>query len=405
MRKPRVVITYPFPLGQRAAGGSRTTPELARQLARLGLDVTILVVLSNALSRRFPRRPPDPAACGDELDRSLAAEGVRVVRMPQSPLHYHLDAWSVRRGLARLLAEGPVDAVLAHYHEAGFLPALLARHGTTFGFLATWQTYSWLPKLPPGWRGRVRAAVDRRMVLEPHRRARVLFALSEFTRGELVQHLGVRPERIALSPLGVDASFRSFERSQRPAIRRFLWFGRLAVLKGFHDALEALGELKRRGVGGWTFRMFGTGRKDLVRAAAERCGIAAEVEVQDPIGDAELRRELAAADLALMPSHFESFGLSIAEAQAGGLPVVAYAVGSVPEVVEDGVTGWLAPFRRTDLLADALERAVADPAGTFQAGLRARERAARLFRWERTAAIVRDELERLGAFARARSSA
>jgi glycosyltransferase involved in cell wall biosynthesis len=405
MRKPSVVITYPFPMAQKASGGSRTTPEVARQLTRLGLDVTILVVLTNALSRRFPRQPPAADQLSQDGDRALAQDGVRVVRVPQNPLHYHLDAWSVRQGMRRILAEGPVDAVLSHFHEATFLPSLLRAHGTTFGFLATWQTYSGLSRLPPGWRGRVRALVDRRSVVEPHRRAQICFALSEFTKRELVECLGVDPQRIVISPLGVDAAFRSFPREERPAIRRFLFFGRLAVLKGFHDALEALGQLHRRGISDWTYRMFGTGRKDLVHATAAQHGIADKVEVFDPVDDAGLRRELAAADLAIMPSHFESFGLSIAEAQAAGLPVVAYAVGSVPEVVEDGVTGWLAPFRRPDLLAESIARAVADPAGTARAGLRARERAERLFRWERTAEIIAGSLERLGAFARARPCA
>jgi glycogen(starch) synthase len=217
-----------------------------------------------------------------------------------------------------------------------------------------------------------------------------------------VQFLGVDPARIVITPLGVDASFRSFAREERTAVRRFLYFGRLAVLKGFHDSLEALGLLHRRGISDWTFRMFGTGRKELVRDLAAKHGIADKVEVFDPVDDAGLRRELAAADLALMPSHFESFGLSIAEAQAAGLPVVGYAVGSVPEVVEDGVTGWLAPFRRPDLLADKIACAIADPAGTLRAGRRARERAERLFRWERTAEILAGSLERMGAFRRAR---
>lgn len=398
MRKPSIAITYPFPLGQKAAGGSRTTPEIAIQLSRRGLDVTLLVVMTNALSRRWPRQPPADEQIGHHLDGLLAREGVRLVRVPQNPLHHHLDGWSVRQGLARLMREAPIDVVLSHYAEAAFLPAFLARRGTTFGFFATWQTYSWLSKLPPGWRGVVRRRVDRRFVVEPHRRAAILFALSEFTKGELVSYMNVDPARIVISPLGVEQRFLDFPREPRPTVRRFLYFGRLAVLKGFHDALQALGELHRRGVSDWTYRMFGTGRKDLVLAEAARNGIADKVQVFDPIGDEELCRELAAADLAIMPSHFESFGLSIAEAQAGGLPVVGYAVGSVPEVVEHGTTGWLVPFREPSRLADALEAAVRDPETTQRFGERARERARRLFRWERTAEILEESLERLGAF-------
>ena len=71
----------------------------------------------------------------------------------------------------------------------------------------------------------------------------------------------------------------------------------------------------------------------------------------DAVGDEGLRRELKDAHLAIMPSHAEAFGLSIAEVQAAGIPIVAYEAGSVSEVVENGVTGWLAPFRQVDRLA------------------------------------------------------
>ena len=88
-----------------------------------------------------------------------------------------------------------------------------------------------------------------------------------------------------------------------------------------------------------------------------------------------------------MPSRWESFGLSIAEAQAAGVPVIAFQAGSVPEVVEHGVTGWLAPLRKVDRLADYIEQAIRNPELTHQAGLAARERM-RMLKWKGTAAIV-----------------
>ena len=80
-----------------------------------------------------------------------------------------------------------------------------------------------------------------------------------------------------------------------------------------------------------------------------------------PRKDEALRAELEQADLAIMPSHAESFGLALAEAQAAGLPVVAYHAGSVPEVIDDGVSGWLAPLHDVDRLAAFIEAATRDP--------------------------------------------
>jgi len=122
-----------------------------------------------------------------------------------------------------------------------------------------------------------------------------------------------------------------------------------------------------------------------VRRVAEELGIGELVEVAGHAGDEELGEELRQAQVAILPSHSESFGLSIAEANAAGLPVVAYRAGSVPEVVEDGVTAWLAPLRDVDALAGCIETAMSDPEAAWRAGLAGRKRALTEFRWERTA--------------------
>ena len=395
-RRPSIVITYPFPLGDRSAGGSRTTPTIARHLGRLGCDVHLLAVSTNPLSRRFPRAAPDPRQLGEHLDAELATDGVRIVRVPQSPLHFQLDGRGVRRALERILRHGPVDWVLAHYHEGAFLPRLCARRGIRFGYLATWQTYSHLRFRVTNRHELLRSWAYRRFIVAPHRAAEVVFAISRFTAGELVEYAGVDPARIVTCPLGVAPAFLEVPRPRPAAIRDLVYFGRIVPSKGFDDALRALAELHRRGRRDWTFRMFGEGRQDLARALARELGIAERVEIAGPLHDEALRAELGRAQLALLPSHFESFGLSIAEAQGAGLPVVAYARGSVPEVVADGETGWLAPFREPLALADRLEAALADPEGTWRVGLAARERARRCFSWERAAEIVLEGFRALG---------
>ena len=70
---------------------------------------------------------------------------------------------------------------------------------------------------------------------------------------------------------------------------------------------------------------------------------------------------LAAADLFALASRWEGCPLSVMEAMAAGLPVVAAAVGGVPELVEDGVTGILAPLDDTDALGRALALLAYDP--------------------------------------------
>ena len=80
------------------------------------------------------------------------------------------------------------------------------------------------------------------------------------------------------------------------------------------------------------------------------------------------------AGVFVMPSHYETFGISVIEAMAFGLPVVATHVGGLPEVVEDGVTGILVPPKDSKALAEALLQLLRDPDLSARMGQAGRER-------------------------------
>ena len=231
-------------------------------------------------------------------------------------------------------------------------------------------------------------------MVEPYRKAEVLFANSEFTKGELIDVLGCDPQRIHVTNLGVKPFFHDVPRSKPERVRNFLFFGRLVPEKGIGDALEAFGRLAKQGHE-FQFHVLGSGNAAHVQGLAQRAGLGDRVQLIPHQGDAGLSRELEWADVAVLPSYSESFGLAIAEAQAAGLPVVAYAAGSVPEVVADGETAWLAPLRDVDGLEKALAATLKNPEEVYRRGLAGRERVARLFRWELTAEKVLDGLRQV----------
>jgi len=145
---------------------------------------------------------------------------------------------------------------------------------------------------------------------------------------------------------------------------------------------ELRGRLRVLVVGGPS----GTGldRPEALHKLAARLGIADLVRFEPPAPPDLLADFYRAADVTVVPSHSESFGLVALESQACGTPVVAAAVGGLPTAVRDGVSGLLVDSRAPDAFAAALERVVAEP------GLRARlSRNARAhaeqFSWERTA--------------------
>ncbi len=389
-----IAITYPFPLGA-ANGAARMTREIAAHLGALDFKVTILAV-SATPQTRFPRPLVDPGILGYEFDQELAAAGVSVIRVSPHPVSWVLDGLPVRRHIKALARRERLDAVLSYYQESAFLPGLLRRHGIHFGFISTWQSYALaLGELKK--RSFAGAAVRRMrnhvLVRSPHRRAEILFPTSEFTKNELVSELGVEAARLRVCYLGVDPAFLAIPRGKRTAVRHLIFFGRFIQLKGVRDALAALGKLKARGIVDWQFRMLGGGDRAWVQGLAAKFGIENQVEVLPAVGDEELRSALAWADLALMPSHAESFGLSVAEAQASGVPVVAYQAGSVPEVVANGETGWLVPLKNVNALAEALTEAIANPEEARRRGDAGRSRVASLFTWEKTAHTIAAGLE------------
>lgn len=137
-------------------------------------------------------------------------------------------------------------------------------------------------------------------------------------------------------------------------------------------------------------------RPELERLAAER-GIAGQTTFLGWVANADLPRYYRAAAVAVIPSLEEGFGIPAAEAMGCEVPVVASDAGGLPEVVEDGVTGRVVPKGNATALADAIAALLRDPALRHRMGKAGRERALRLFDWDRSAEQFEATYEEIGA--------
>jgi glycosyltransferase involved in cell wall biosynthesis len=148
--------------------------------------------------------------------------------------------------------------------------------------------------------------------------------------------------------------------------------GRLSPEKGFDQLVEAAALVRRRApdIG---FVLFGDGpqRDSLARLITSR-GLEGAFLLAGFRTD--LDRFLHAWDLAVLPSHTEGLPVIVLEAMAAAVPVVATAVGGTPEVVEEGVTGYLVPDRNPAALADRILAVLRDEPARVALGLRGRER-------------------------------
>lgn len=186
----------------------------------------------------------------------------------------------------------------------------------------------------------------------------------------------------ARSPRGDLAS-----RYRLPASARWITVGaRLQRFKGQDQFLHAFARVAQAGtrdihaviVGGSLFGQETEYQREL-RELAASLGIAAHVTFTGFIPDADVAGLLAASTLVVHPALEEDFGLTVAEAQALGTPVVAYAAVGPAAIIEHGRTGWLVPVGDVPGLADSIRNALASGDTLRAAGNAGRERCLREF--------------------------
>jgi glycosyltransferase involved in cell wall biosynthesis len=138
-----------------------------------------------------------------------------------------------------------------------------------------------------------------------------------------------------------------------------LFLGRIGDRKGVPQLGEALFRMKS--LPGWRATIAGDGNVDAARAKAAEYGLTDRVDLPGWVGPDCVAELIASADILVLPSFAENLPVSIIEAMADGVAVVATPVGAVEDIVTDGETGLLVPPGDVEALTAALTRLVADP--------------------------------------------
>ncbi len=222
------------------------------------------------------------------------------------------------------------------------------------------------------------------------RRASRIITGSEYSRDRIVEVLRVPRDKISVIPYGVHPRFRAENReAAREAVRAalalaspyLLFVGNLKPHKNVERLLEGFSRLGERGWMSHELVLIGDdvkGKPRLEQAAA-RLGISGRVRFIPYVGDSLLPQVYSAADLFIMPSLMEGFGLPVVEAMASGTPVVCARSSSLPEVAGDAAH-FFDPLDVADL-AKAVERVLGDSDYAQELRRRGLERA-QAFTWE-----------------------
>jgi glycogen synthase len=370
-------------------GLGRHVHHLSTALAAAGHEVVVL-------SRRPSGTDPSTHPSSDEIN-----EDVRVVAAAQDPHEFtfakDMMAWTLAMGHAMVRTGLSLkkkrngrpwrpDVVHAHdwlvAHPAVALsefydvPMVSTVHATEAGRHSGWVS---------GSLSRQVHAVESWLVRESDS----LITCSASMRDEITELFGPGLAEVTVIRNGIDAARWPFAERRRHGVAsgppELLFVGRLEYEKGVHDAIAALPRI-RRAHPGTTLTIAGDGtQQDWLVEQARKYRVLKATRFVGRLDHAELLAALHRADAAVLPSHYEPFGLVALEAAAAGTPLVTSNIGGLGEAVINGETGMSCPPRDVARLAEAVGAVLDDPAAAQRRARAARDRLTSDFDWHTVA--------------------
>ena len=207
-----------------------------------------------------------------------------------------------------------------------------------------------------------------------HQQAERIVVPSSFARGTLIEN-GVPAEKIVVIPLGVDLeAFRPIPLPDISRPLRFIFLGSLTVRKGLPLLLQAWRSLGRIDAELWLAGPVAEGNARLIPALPG-------LKLIGKVSRRELPGLLRQCDVLVFPSYFEGLAKVQLEGLAVGLPIIATEASGAPDLITDGVEGYVIPTGNAIALRDAIQRFIDSPDGLAPMSQAAR-RCAERFSWD-----------------------
>jgi glycogen synthase len=367
-------------------GLGRHVHHLSTALAAAGHEVVVL-------SRRPSGTDPSTHPSSDEVN-----DDVRVVAAAHDPHEFtfgkDMMAWTLAMGHAMVRAglslkhrhsDHPWRPDVVHAHdwlvahpaialsEFYDVPMVSTIHATEAGRHSGWVS---------GSLSRQVHAVESWLVRESDSLITCSASMSE----EITELFGPGLAETAVIRNGINAARWPFARRRaRTGPPELLFVGRLEYEKGVHDAIAALPRIRRAHPGA-TLTIAGEGtQQDWLVEQARKHRVLKATRFVGRLDHDELLAVLHRADAAVLPSHYEPFGLVALEAAAAGTPLVTSNIGGLGEAVIDGETGMSCPPRDVTRLAKAVIAVLDDPAASQRRAKAARQRLTSDFDWQTVA--------------------
>lgn len=345
-------------------------PNILLVVPRLNIGGAEVHVATTALGLHRRNYNVTVASWGGHLADMLKAEGIKHYLVP-----IRLNAYLASLMLTPIIKQNNIQVVHAHAAAAAAaalkscqklnIPLLYTAHGS-FGHNK--QEYEL-------------------------QQADKIICVSEFLRQRSIEK-GIKKDNLVVLYNGIDLTKFAPRPEQAAAIRQQFGIPKQAFVlgiisriknleqKGHGDILRMLHKYQNQQARDWRLLVLGKGNGlSAVKQTAKKLGLFNRIHFAGHQTD--ISRLLQAMNVVVLPSQFETFGLVLAEAMAAAKPVVAYNVGGVPEVVDDGINGFMTAVGDIDAMYEKIKLLYETPSLAEKIGSQGLSKVQRLFDGEK----------------------
>ena len=389
MKRVAVISMHASPLAQPGVGDGGGmnvyVRELVSALAHAGLDCT-------TYTRAWQEGLPE--VVNVEPNHRVVHIPAGSFDLPKNELLSAVDEFT-ENVRAHIVASGGVDVLHANYWLSG-LSAHKLKHELDLPLVTTFHTLARVKAQGGDFESDIREKSESDIIGCADA---ICVSCTEEER-QFIDLYGNPPGTLEIVAPGVEHAF--FAPGEKRGARHalgiafdvpvLLFVGRIQPLKGLDVAVQALSQLQAKNaqliVVGGASGSEGNEEIEKVMQLARDLGVHNNIRFVEPQAHHMLSTYYRAADVVVVPSRSESFGLVALEAAACGIPVVASAVGGLLTIIDDGETGYLVPGRDPALFAGHIDELLAHPTMALAMGAKAAEKA-RHYTWSFAAARLR----------------
>jgi D-inositol-3-phosphate glycosyltransferase len=389
MKRVAVISMHTSPLAQPGVGDGGGmnvyVRELVSALAHAGLDCT-------TYTRAWQEGLPE--VVNVEPNHRVVHIPAGSFELPKNELLSVVDEFT-ENVRAHIMASGGVDVLHANYWLSG-LSGHQLKHELNLPLVTTFHTLARVKAQGGDFESDIREKSESDIIGCADA---ICVSCTEEER-QFIDLYGNPPGTLEIVAPGVEHAF--FAPGEKRGARHalgiafdvpvLLFVGRIQPLKGLDVAVEALAQLHAKNaqliVVGGASGSEGNDELEKVMQLARGLGVHNNIRFVEPQAHHMLSTYYRAADVVVVPSRSESFGLVALEAAACGIPVVASAVGGLLTIIDNGETGYLVPRRDPALFAEHIDELLAHPTMARAMGAKAAAKA-RDYTWSFAAARLR----------------